>query len=129
MTIEHRTEDAILQHVTYRQWLFFLIRWNVDFRFVFFLRETYADLFEVETGVTAGDIDVMQGTVRVEVVHQVFVAVLHRRLAAQEDRMRLDASLLRVLTLDDTDDKHLTFSESHDFGRRHEPTPVHVLRL
>ncbi len=129
MTLEHRAEDAILQHVTYRQCLFFLIRWSVDFRFVFFLREMDTDLFKVETGVTAGDIDVMQGTVRVEVVRQVFVAVLHRRLAAQEDRVRLDASFLRVLTLDDTDDEHLAFLQPHDLGRCHEPAAIHVLRL
>ena len=129
MTLEHRAEDAILQYVSYRQGLVFLIRWRVRVRLVFFLRETDADLFEVETGVTTGDVDVMQGAVRVEVVRQVFIAVLHRCLAAQEDWIRLDASLLRVLTLDDTDDEHLTFFESHDLGRRHEPTAVHVLRL
>ena len=78
---------------------------------------------------TAGDIDVMQRTVRVEVVRQVFVAVLHRSFAAQEDRIRLYASFLRVLTLDDTDDEHLALFESHDLGRCHEPTAVHVLRL
>ncbi len=93
------------------------------------LRETDTDLFEVETGVTAGDVNVMQGAVRIKIVRQVLVAVLHRCLAGQEDRIRLDASLLRVLTLDDTDDEHLTFFESHDLGRRHEPTAVHVLRL
>ncbi len=109
MSFEHRAEDAVLKHIAYRQGLVFLIRWSVDFRFVLFLRETDADLFEVETGVTAGDIDVMQGTVRVEVVRQIFVAVLHRRPTAQEDRIRLDAPFLRVLALDDADDKHLAF--------------------
>ncbi len=129
MPFEHRAEDAVLQHVTYRQGLVVLIRRRVGIRLVFFLRETDTDLLEVETGVTAGDVDIMQGAFRVEVVRQVFVAVFHRRLAAQEDRIRLDASLLHVLALDDTDDEHLAFFESHDLGRCHEPTAVHVLRF
>ncbi len=80
-------------------------------------------------GMRAGNDEIVDGTVRVKVIRQVFIAVFHRRPSGQEEGVGLDSFLLFVLPLDDTDDQHLAFLQSHHLGCRQQAATIDTLRL